>query len=1405
MDDSGHLAGIVPTVHDMHLHMTVVNVLDATERAVEVRAEAHHTLSDLLTSLDAPQSVTVCIDGDPVPPSATIGLPPLLDGAVLVLGHTPSEVSKSTGTSPLRLTTTTGPDAGRALALRPGRHVIGRGEAVSLRVDDDALSREHFSLTVDRDGVLVHDLGTTNGTEVEGVRVPAEGARVRVGQSVRAGRTTFAIGAHRVRPSRRRPTGAGTLAVNPVPHLPVARTPARITLPAEPTAPPKRRIPWVMVLIPLPFAGALALVFGPRMLLFALLSPLLAIASTLSDRSNSRHDHREARAAWQHERARSGERLSAAIAAERRDRLHAAPDAATLLDAACGRVSRLWERRPDHVDHLSLRLGLATLPAQVEVEQSARERTHPVLEDVPLTVDLAQVGVLGIAGEAHDRDRLASHLLGQLTVLHSHHDLRISIVADGEGWWSPFAPLVHLREHSDLPGSARVADDTPGASAMFAQHAQLTRDRAATSATQERQAPTHVIVVDGISQWRSDPSLRTVFAQGGAHGVLVIAMSDTADELPHECGAVVRLAGDTVDLHVAGRSAARGTVDAVGPAWCLQVASALAPLRDATPDPAGGGLPTASRLLDVLALEPDDPAAFHESWSRPDGAGRSDLEVVVGTATDADMTLDLRRDGPHALVGGTTGSGKSEFLQTWVMSLAAHLSPEEITFVLVDYKGGAAFAECARLPHTVGLLTDLDPEQAERALTSLDAEMTRRERILAASGATDIDDHSGDPLPRLVIVIDEFRMLAEEQPDALAHLMRIAAVGRSLGVHLILATQRPGGIVSADIKANVNLRIALRVRDRVDSDDVIGTPAAVDIPVQAPGRALARTGGSPARAFQTGRVAGHASTAQDVVLVRDPGTPWPSVGSPGDDHPTDIQRLVTSMTTAAAQLGITPPHRPWLPPLAEIIPATALPASLDGRGAPFALVDQPDRQRQVPLCWSPADGHWMVIGGPGTGRTTSIAALVGSIAHTWTPARVQVQIIGDGSSVLSGLAELPHVGSVIDGENRPVLRRFLTRLESDVAERRSLLRASGHATLDAWWTAHDDGLTTLVPPPHLLLAIDGWGRVTGARDTDLGESADALEAVLRDGAAAGLRALVTGGRELLSGRISSLISSRLVLHLPDRGDASLAGLPPSSASTRAVPGRARHQPGGDLVHIALPSDAPSPTTNTATTTAPWCIEPLPEEVCVDTLAPPTKDLLPIGVGTDDVAWRVAQGRRLLVCGPAGSGRTTTLATIAGQALDAGYPVALLASEAARAHPQLAACPTFGPDERDRLIALRQSHHDLVLLVDDIDRLEGSPVADVITEILRRVDTDSGLVVATTTTQAATTRVRGPVAEIARWRTGILLQPSSRSDGDALGTRVPPLPRVPGRGYFISDGRARELQIARASSAPAFAG
>lgn len=331
----------------------------------------------------------------------------------------------------------------------------------------------------------------------------------------------------------------------------------------------------------------------------------------------------------------------------------------------------------------------------------------------------------------------------------------------------------------------------------------------------------------------------------------------------------------------------------------------------------------------------------------PDPAAATGLAAVVGRTSRGPAVIDLVGDGPHAVVVGMTGSGKSELLCTWVASLARQHRPDEVLFLLADFKGGTAFEPLAGLPHVTGVVTDLDGAGARRAVESLRAELRRREAAIAAVGARDIADPRVS-LPRLVVVVDEFAALLQDHADLHALFTDIAARGRALGMHLVLGTQRATGVLRDALLANCPLRIALRVADVVDSRAIIGTDAAAELPGDAASRGLA--------------------------LVRRAGDIAPELTRIARAAPGDARAVSSSMPAAAA---------PWLPPLPEVLPLERLRATSHADGTVLlGLADEPERQRQTTVRLAPGgvDRGLAVLGGAGSGKT-AVARLVAAQAE----------------------------------------------------------------------------------------------------------------------------------------------------------------------------------------------------------------------------------------------------------------------------------------------------------------------------------------------------------------------------------------------------------------------------------------
>lgn len=389
------------------------------------------------------------------------------------------------------------------------------------------------------------------------------------------------------------------------------------------------------------------------------------------------------------------------------------------------------------------------------------------------------------------------------------------------------------------------------------------------------------------------------------------------------------------------------------------------------------GVPRASALPERVEL-----GALLDAAAAP--GSEPTLAVPVGAAAEGVVELDLVRDGPHALVAGTTGSGKSEALIAWVLALAARCPPSRLAVLLVDFKGGATFAPLAGLPHLAGVVTDLDARRARRAMTGLRAELRRRERVLAAAGVRSIDELAPGELARLVVVVDEYAALVAEHPEVHDTVADLAARGRSLGLHLVLCTQRPSGVVRDAVLANVTLRLALRTTDAAESRAVIGTDAAARLPIEPRGRAI----------VQDGR-------ATRVVQL--------AIAAPGD---VDRARTVARDARDGRPGSVPPgPVQPWSDPLPVRLARAELPA-LEGAGRSlgFGLADRPDEQRHEPASWEPGrHGALLVLGAARSGRSTALATLVEAARDGGTSPLVLPSTPADAWTALDGV--LARLGS----------------------------------------------------------------------------------------------------------------------------------------------------------------------------------------------------------------------------------------------------------------------------------------------------------------------------------------------------------------------------------------------------------
>ncbi|GAA2810659.1 FtsK/SpoIIIE domain-containing protein [Kribbella solani] len=1238
--------------------------------------------------------------------------------------------------------------------------------------------------------------------------------------------------------------------------------PPRLTefnLPAEPEKPRRQSFPLMMMALPLVASVAMAVFLRqPGMLLFGLLSPLLYIGQYFQSRREGKTSYKQQLAEYRDRKRRIEAAAMDALADEREARRRDVPDAASLLLFATGPRSRLWERRPTDPDWLELRLGTADLASEVVVEDATQDshvrRRTWTAPDVPATVPLASVGVLGIAAPNGDSQRLGAWLTGQLATLHGPQTLRLMVLCppDSAADWAWTRWLPHLRGGEDDGYLDAVGNDDETTIRRIAELTALVEARRKSLGNAGSEPPAFakqlVVVMDGARRLRLLPGVVALLRDGPSVGVRFICLDADERQLPDEAQAVVTPHGSWWRLRRTGARPIDGIrADLVTSQWLDRLARSLSPIRDVSGGEGGAALPDGSRLLSVLGMDPPGPEQIAALWKV---RGRT-TQALLGEGIDGNFVVDIVRDGPHGLVAGTTGAGKSELLQTLIASLAIGNRPDEMNFVLVDYKGGAAFKDCNHLPHTVGMVTDLDGHLTTRALASLAAELHRRERQLKAADAKDIEEYlermapGDEPMPRLLIVIDEFAAMVTELPDFVTGIVDIARRGRSLGVHLILATQRPAGVVTNDIKANTNLRIALRVTDAGDSTDVIEAPDAARIGKSTPGRGYARLGHSSLVPFQTSRVGGRPpALVASSVLAR--VAPWHELGRPvtleADSHdddpmtPTDLAVLVRSLQESARLTGVATPPSPWLPPLPLRVTLDQLePGQLDDDGRvppiPFGLCDVPHQQARATAAYDlNSPGPFGIVGTQRSGRSATLRAIAASIARLAGPSDVHLYGVDCGNNALLPLINLPHTGAVVARDQLDRLMRLTDRLKSEIGRRQQQLAASGFADI----AEQRRRCTPADRLPYLVILLDRWEAFRAAfEQTAGGRLYDDWFQILQEGAAVGVKTILTADKSVLAGPISTLLEDKLMLRMADSADFLNIGMAIKDVPQTFPPGRGFRAEGGLETQVALLTDDDSGTAQVAAlheiaarstplaeipfATRPFRVDPLPVTISTTAalaLGPAAlgdSEIL-AGVGGDTLGLRAfdahVHGPGILVAGPTRSGRSTALLTLIESMISRGRQVVAVAP---RRSPLLDLPGTegvvrvFGADADSNELAavldgLRTPH---ALVIDDLELIgEHTPLAELIESRLGQFRDTGNLVIAAGTTAQLNSMYVGPAAAIKRSRTGLVLAAEKYDDAEILGVMLPtglPTGSPPGRAIMITTGSWQRIQVATPSA------
>ncbi len=1323
------------------------------------------------------------------------GQQPLEVGSVLAVGSPRPDPTSAALRGDWHLAVVSGPDAGALLAV-DGEVVVGRASTADLRVDDPLVSRRHLTVRRRGDRLQVRDDGSGNGTvRQRRDRVRALDPRTArlAGRRRRAGRwhrlrdaDRVAIGStwievrHRdgatARAGRASPSGDPvTSAPSDAPGRPGARTPT--------LASPTTISTW---LTPVVSAAVLALGTGnPRMLLLAATGPVLGLVHLATRPRPARSMRRRPRVLGP-----GGPRVSRSTSRTTggaRERTVVVPSPADLVTATV----RLHESHPGAVEVRRLRL-----------------------------TDVSPDACLAVVGPCEQARAVARGLVIAATVPGGADDAPLLVVAHppdaaAEWAWCRWIGAYEPRVQPTEPGvrqpraagpSAVDTDRRPQVAELIVIDSTGVRLPAWTSARwRDASAGSQLLIVTdrraAVPPWcrtvlavedgRADAQLQS--SDGRVHPVPVPAISRRTAEDQARRTAALRARAVTAD--------GPGCVPERVP-WCA--------LPGIPRLEFGSG---ASEITQAWSISSTDPGL-----SVPLGIGRG------GTV----VRIDLAADGPHALIAGTTGAGKSALLQTLVLGLAATRSPAELAIAVIDYKGGASLGDCARLPHVVGQVTDLDPGLAMRALAGLRHELRLRERLVADHGVGDLTelrtvlraraaDRPGGPElstppPRLVVVVDEFRALADDLPDFLPDLVRIAAQGRSLGMHLVLATQRPGGAVSADMRANLALRIALRVTDEADSYDIVGTPDAAAIPVDVPGRAVVRRGASPVELVQVAHpdlpagllgVPGEVTLPVPWGIVPPSETARPGHGGASDAHIATTELVarsgprhgsgsssraglaayVDAVIAAADEIGVARPPAPWLPELPTDVPLSDLADPEDGRGLPFGLADLPESQRRGVARLSPGR-HLLVVGGPGSGRTTAIQTLaVSGLSAGW-----HVHAVGLPRRAVEPLAGHPCLGTVVGHDDARRLGRLLHLL----------------ATRD-------------VGGVPVLLVVDGLEAMLETLDLlGHGRGRPVLGTLLRDARSRGVTVAATAAPSPAS---HETFAELAVLPGVDPVARAMLGVPSAFGVPRS-PGRAVHlgRAGSDpprMCQVAVPG---LPNRTAPPVERPLRLREIPLDAPHAGVLVRSGERVGIGVGLggdDATETGLDVSRGALVVGPPGSGRSTALGVLA-RRLAGGPTVHVVTSDAGSLPgPSAPAFPgttwSFEIAALQGLVdAVSRADRPVVVVVDDLDDLERlrPVVLSELTDLLA-VPSDRGharSLIAAARTARACAAYREPWTSLRANRRGIVLSPTEPGSSEVFGTLLDPYcdqgrPHHPGRGVVQVGPDVAPVQVYRDVGAP----
>ncbi|WP_443076598.1 type VII secretion protein EccCa [Streptomyces sp. TRM 70361] len=891
------------------------------------------------------------------------------------------------------------------------------------------------------------------------------------------------------------------------------------------------------------------------------------------------------------------------------------------------RTTRLWERRATDEDFAEVRMGvgdqrmalklspLSTKPVEDLEPLSAHAlrsftRAYSTVPDQPIAIYLRAWSKVLFRGETEAVRAMVRGMLAQLAVFHSPEDVWITLCVSDERreqWeWAKWLPHSLHRHEQDGAGPVRMIVSAFGELENLLGAEFTERPAADPDAQAGREEPFTVVVIDGVTV----PAGHR-FDSMGFRNAVVLDIDGTLTWRPGRTTLRLEVADGQVALVRTDRerkeqTTSLGAPDALGPVTAEALARLLAPYRMST-----GGVDAAqplasdvelTTLLGIPDLYRHDPPTL---WERHTGSARLRVPIAV-SAEGTPVELDIKESaqggtGPHGMLIGATGSGKSELLRTLVLALALTNSSETLNFVLVDFKGGATFLGLDELPHTSAVITNLADEVSlvARMQDALHGELIRRQELLRAAGnytsALEYEKARAagtplQPLPSLFVVVDEFSELLAAHREFMDLFVVIGRLGRSLGVHLLLASQRLDEGRIHQLEGHLSYRVGLRTFSAMESRGVLGVPDAYELPSQ-PGSGYLKSGVDALTRFRAAYVSGpykqrrvtapsqvasqvvpwssgwvvpRTRTDADAAQPEEPGADEPKDGDEGEEN---AQSLLSVAVERLRDSG-PPAHQVWLPPLDtpptldQLLPPlvpdphlglTTADWPMRGRlTVPIGIVDKPFEQLRdlLTVNLSGAGGHVAIAGGPQSGKSTMVRTLITALALTHTPREVQFYCLDFGGGTLVGLTGLPHVSGVATRVDTERVSRTVSEVTSLLARREKFFLDNGIDSMATYRRRRANGEFADEPHGDVFLVVDGWSTVR----QDLDRQIPTFNALAARGLNYGIHLIVTTARWVeLSAGVRDQAGTKLELRMGDAMDSQVGSR--VAATVPRVPGR----------------------------------------------------------------------------------------------------------------------------------------------------------------------------------------------------------------------------------------------------------